>query len=110
MEIRINVYNQGEPKLLAHQDVRNCGSGGAQYPAKTVVFTAYVDEETGQVCKYDLPTEALAKVCFTVPGDAQKVEVAPLQNQSVYTMGELDNVMLLHEVSPATKPISGWVN
>ena len=108
MEVWINVYNKGEPKLSAHQDTQNLGPCGAQYPAKTVVFTAYVDEETGQVCKYDLPTEALAKVCFMVPGDAQTVEVAP-QNQSVYTMGELQNAVLLHGVSPAAELISGCV-
>ena len=106
MELRINVYNKGETKLSDHQDTLNLGRRGAQYPAKTVVFTAYVDEETGQVCKYDLPTEALAKVCFMVPGDAQTVEVAP-QNQSVYTMGELQNAVLLHGVSPAAELISG---
>ena len=108
MQLRINVYNEGETKLSAHQDTLNLGSRGAQYPAKTVVFTAYVDEETGAVYDHDLPTEALAKVRFTVPGDARKVEVAP-RNLSVYTMGELQNAVLLHGVSPAAEPISGLV-
>ena len=108
MELRINVYNKGETKLSDHQDTLNLGRRGAQYPAKTVVFTAYVDEETGAVCDHDLPTEALAKVRFTVPGDDRTVEVAP-QNLSVYTMGELQNAVLLHRVSPAAEPIPSLV-
>ena len=108
VQLRINVYNKGEPKLSAHQDTLNCGNKGAKYPAKTLVFTAHVDKNTGAVCDHDLSPEALAKVRFMVPGDAQKVEVLP-QNRSVYTMGELQNAVLLHEVSPAAKPISSWV-
>ena len=79
MELRINVYNEGETKLSDHQDTRitrTRGGSRAQYPAKTVVFTAYVDEQTGAVYDHDLPTEALAKVRFTVPGDARTDEVA----------------------------------